>query len=101
MIPQCVQAILAEVQCEYVIVQKNDSVLNRSGKWSQKRYQKYQSIKLTIDQLRPTNWATKDKQLIQERLDCDKASDLSESGWIATDLTKERLTKHENKYEYW
>ena len=43
---------------------------------------------------------TKVKQLIRVRSDCDKASDLSESGWIATDLTKERLIKHENEYKH-
>ena len=33
-------------------------------------------------------------------LDRDKASNSSESGRIATDLTKEQLTKRENEYEY-
>ena len=53
-----------------------------------------------IDRLRPTDRTTEDERLIQKRSDRNKASDLSESGWIATDLTKEQLTKHENKYEY-
>ena len=44
--------------------------------------------------------STKVKRLIRARSDRDKASDSSESGRIATDLTKERLTKHKNKYKY-
>ena len=43
---------------------------------------------------------TKDKRLIQERSDCNKVSNLSESGWIATDFTKEGLIKYKNKYKY-
>ena len=50
MIPQCAQAILVEVQSKCVIVQRNDSVLNRLGEWLQEQYQKHQSIKLAIDQ---------------------------------------------------
>ena len=42
---------------------------------------------------------TKVKQLIRAWSDRDKVSDSSESGRIATDLTKEQLTKHKNKYE--
>ena len=34
------------------------------------------------------------------RLDCDKASDSSESGQIATNLTKKQLIKHENEYKH-
>ena len=59
-------------------------------------------IKPTIDQLRPTDQATEDERLIviREKSDRNKASDSSESGRITTDLTKEELTEHENKYEY-
>ena len=47
-----------------------------------------------------TDRVTEVEQLIRERSDRNKASDSSESGRIATDLTKERLTEHENEYEY-
>ena len=40
------------------------------------------------------------ERLIWEWSDCDKASDLSESGRIATDLTKEQLTEHKNACEH-
>ena len=78
---------------------ENDYVLNRLGEWSQERYRKHQpvevgvevktdqtnqSIKPMINWLRPTNQATKVKQFIQERSDCNKASNSSKSGRIAT-----------------
>ena len=47
-----------------------------------------------------TDWATKDKQVIQKRSDCDRVSDSFKSGRITTDFTKEQLTKYKNKYEY-
>ena len=43
---------------------------------------------------------TEVKQLIRAQSDRNKASDLSESGRIAIDLTKEQLTKYENEYKY-
>ena len=81
---------------------KNDYVLNRSREGLQKKYQKHQPIKLYWPSYKPivndltsnweqannqkplTNQATEVKQLIQERLDCDKASNLSKNGRIAT-----------------
>ena len=100
MILRYAQAILVKLRCGCVIVQGNDSVFNCSGEWLQEQYWKHQPIKPTINQLRPINWATKNEQLIQERSDCSKASNLSESGQIATDLTKEQLTEYENEYKY-
>ena len=43
---------------------------------------------------------TEVEQLIRAWSDCNKASDLSGSGQIATDLTKEQLTKYKNKYKH-
>ena len=81
-----------------MIVQGNDSILNHLGEWLREWYQKHQLIKATIDW---SNRVTEDKQLIRERLDCDKASDSFQSNRIATDLTNEWLTKPKNKYKYW
>ena len=63
---------------------KNNYVLNRSGKWLREQYEKHHPIKSTIDQSRPTNQATEVERLIRERSDCDKASNSSKSGRIAT-----------------
>ena len=49
MIPQCAQVILMEVRCGCVIVQGNDSVLNRSGKWSQEWYWKHQPVGVKVE----------------------------------------------------
>ena len=49
MILQCAQVILVEVRYEYVIVQKNDFVLNRSGEWLQERYQKHQPVGVEVE----------------------------------------------------
>ena len=43
---------------------------------------------------------TEVERLIQARSDRNKASVLSESGWIVTNLTKEQLPKHKNKYKH-
>ena len=56
MIPRCAQVILVKVRCGCVIVQENDSVLNRSGEWLQERYRKHQLIEPTINRpIKPTN----------------------------------------------
>ena len=77
-----------------VIVQENDSVLNRSGEWLQERYWKHQPIEVETDQTnnRPTNPATNqscpllpgrpNKQLLGE----------AENNW-------ERLRKGANSYK--
>ena len=74
MILQFAQVILVEVQCRCVIVQEDDSVLNRSGKWLREWYWKHHPIKPTIDRLKLTDQATKS----QVWLDCNKASNSSE-----------------------
>ena len=48
MIPRCAQVILVEVQCGCVIVQGNDSVLNRSGKWLWEWYRKHQPVGVEV-----------------------------------------------------
>ena len=47
-----------------------------------------------------TDRATEDKRLIREWSDCDKATNSSQSGWIATNFTKEQLTKYKNEYKH-
>ena len=66
MILQSVQAILIEVQCGCIIVQKTHSILNCSKKLLQKQYQKYQHIRVKVDETsnRPTNQTI--KQLNQQ-----------------------------------
>ena len=53
-----------------------------------------------INQSKPSNQGIKDKQVIPKWSDCDKASNSSKSGRIATNFTKEQLTKYANKYKY-
>ena len=103
MISRYVQAILVEVRWGYVII-------HLFRKWLCFEPQKRIIAKTIpkaptnqdqiVNQELSTEQATKDEQLIQEWLDCNKASDSSKSNWIAIDLTKEQLTKHKNKYKY-
>ena len=115
MIPRCAQEILVEVRCGCVIVQGNDSILNRLEEWLREQYQKHHPIKPTIDQSRPTKqaigneWTTENHQPTKQL----RSNDSSKSGRIATKQTtylravelrqtlpKKRLTKHKNEYKH-
>ena len=103
MIPQCGQAILMEIRCGCVII-----CLLR--KWLRlellKRIIARTIPKAPTDREQATNQelltkqAIEDKQLIHKQSDCNKTSNSSKNSRITTDLTKEQLTKHKNKYEY-
>ena len=70
-----------------------------TNNWPIKTYQ-ISDRKQANNQKPSTNQVTEVKQFIREWLDCNKANNLSESGWIAIDLTQEQLTKYKNKYKH-
>ena len=75
-----------KVWCGCVIVQGNDFVLSRSGKWLRERYRKHHPIEQTINQLRSTKRAIGNEQTTENYRPTKqpRSSNLSESGRIAT-----------------